>query len=115
MTPLQAVLAQYGLQAADMTPLSGGTINRVWRVEAEQGSYVLKQYVEPYGVAQVRQSIVVHQAAFAQGLPVPEVIPNAGSDVVTEAEGGIYVLSRFVPGRLYEPGCIPATRGTSHG
>ena len=105
--PPRAVLDVYGLEGAVQAPLSGGVINNVWRVDSLQGSFVLKQYLTS-DTNQVRQSIAVQQAARAYGVPVPAVVPNRRGEMVTLLDGRAHILSRFVAGRLYEPGHIPA-------
>ena len=100
-------MAAYGLTAAALVPLSGGVQNSVWRVDTSGGAFALKRH-ESREPAHILNTIEVQQAAHASGVPTPQLVPNALGDTITLADGRAFVLSRFVPGRLYEPGAIPA-------
>lgn len=101
------MLDAYGPGGVRPAPLSGGTLNSVWRVDGLDGTFVPKRYDEK-PPAEVKQSLVVQEAALARGLPVPGVVPNARGVAVMEDGGKAYVLSRFIEGKLYLPGKIPA-------
>ena len=50
----------------------------------------------------------VQNVAGARGLPVPAVFPDQAGDLICERPEGTFVLSEYVPGRLHEPGTMPA-------
>jgi homoserine kinase type II len=104
--PPRAALHAYGLEAESFTPLTGGVINEVWRIEDSDLAFVLKQYAA-LDITRVRQSIAVQQAAQSQGVPVPTIVPNRFGQPVTVVDGRAHVLSPFMAGKLYEPGAIP--------
>lgn len=94
----------------------GGTINRVWRVDTGEASFVLKEYRPDFPEAsRVQQSIAVQMACHSASMPVPAVVPNRGGEMVTAVEGYLYVLSEYVDGRMYQPGQIPAEAARSMG
>jgi Ser/Thr protein kinase RdoA (MazF antagonist) len=113
--PLRALL-RYALTDVRLTELSGGTINRVWRVDSSSGVHVLKEYRPDYPEASRLDLIInVQRAARDHGLPVPAVAGNKLGDSVTRLNGHDYVLSEYVEGRLHEPGRIPATAARNMG
>ena len=77
------VLLRYGIEGAPSELLSGGTINRVWRVDASPDVFVLKRYAPPADAAKVQCSIAVQEAAERSGVPVPEIVPNLASEKLT--------------------------------
>jgi Ser/Thr protein kinase RdoA (MazF antagonist) len=105
---VEAALMQYGLDGARLEPLDGGTINRVWRVDTPDASFVLKEYRPGFPeLSRLHQALTVQTAAAAQGLPVPRLLPNLGGETITAAHDHAFTLSEYVPGRLFEPNAIP--------
>ena len=102
-------LAEYGLEGGTVTPLQGGTINQVYRVESASGVFVLKQYahstLDRDGLERV---VAAQELARKAGLPVPETVPTPAGQAFVQKDGHFYVLSRFVEGRLYPPGTMPS-------
>jgi homoserine kinase type II len=109
MTPadLAPVLAQFGIRAETIEPLTSGAVNRHWRVRANGRLYVLRRYNsrhDPAGTA-YEHDILAYIAA--QGWPVAAPCAAADGSSVVEEGGHRYALFPYLPGR-------PVPSGDAH-
>jgi Ser/Thr protein kinase RdoA (MazF antagonist) len=100
---LSAPLDLYGLDVVRVSPLRGGTINAVYKIETANGeSRVLKRYRSPGPSASRLQYVCSMQAQLREsGLPVPRILPAPSGELFAEVSGELFVLSEFVTGRRY--------------
>lgn len=102
-----AALAHYGLKNPILTPLTGGSINTVWRVDSADGAFALKLYSGNFLTPDALHRVCRAQMlADAGGVPVPRMVMAGGVPFV-EVAGSLFVLSKYVPGRLYLPDTMP--------
>jgi Ser/Thr protein kinase RdoA (MazF antagonist) len=102
-------LAAYGLEGAAVTPLEGGMVNHVYRVNGQTRAYALKHYSRHRSSFDRVASVwSASEMVRRHGLPVPMLIPNLDGQSLTEIEGDLFVLTEFVHGRQYPPGTMPS-------
>jgi Ser/Thr protein kinase RdoA (MazF antagonist) len=101
-------LHQYGLGDALVSPLSGGAINNVYRVESGRGVFVLKEYsgveMTPERLTRVCDAMALARDA---GLPVPRVVHMGDGSAFAIRDSRFFVLTEFVQGRTHPAGMMP--------
>ncbi|HLF78449.1 MAG TPA: phosphotransferase [Dehalococcoidia bacterium] len=101
-------LAQYSLEGASVTQMSGGAINTVYRVESTQGVFALKEYsgvpMDAERLGRVCEAMALARDA---GLPVPRIVQTRDGLPFALHDGRLYVLTEFVDGRTYPAGTMP--------
>lgn len=92
------VRAEYGLAAAQLTPLGRGLINGTWLAQEGAARHVL-QCLNPIFPAEVNIDIdVVTQHLAARGFDTCRLVPNAAGRLWTECDGKTWRLLTFVDG-----------------
>lgn len=102
--------AGWGIQPARVELLSGGLVNRTWRLETKDGqTWFLKEYA-PDLAGDAERTLAVQEWARQQGLPVPEVLPSRNGRLAYHDESGeptggrpTAAISRFMPGQPLLP------------
>jgi len=93
-----AVRAEYGLAAAQLTPLGKGLINGTWLAREGDGRRVL-QCLNPIFPAEVNIDIdVVTRHLAAHGFDICRLVPTAAGRLWTECDGRVWRLLTFVDG-----------------
>jgi Ser/Thr protein kinase RdoA (MazF antagonist) len=102
----EVALRAYDLSDSTLTPLTGGKINSVWRVDSAIAPHVLKRY-DSRNAEQVRRSLEVQARASEGGVPIASVRLNSEGDQVTQVGETQFVLSEYVAGRIDAPDEMP--------
>lgn len=108
--PMALAARGWGLDVRTATPLSGGLVNRVWRLETTNGqAWFMKEYA-PDLAGDAERTLAVQEWSRQRGLPVAEVLPTRGGSLAYHREssdsGSGYstaAVSRFMPGRPISP------------
>ena len=96
---LDEVLAAYGLQGSPATPITGGHINRTFRVEAA-GRTLILQRLAPIFSAEVNEDIAaITEHLERAGLTTPRLLRAGERLSVVDGEGGVWRLLTFIPGQ----------------
>jgi hypothetical protein len=75
-------LSHLGAPVGAMTRVDGGLLNRMWRLETDQGVFAVKELTRDRGWTYRPDDIFrLEQAAFAGGIPMPEPI-SADTEVL---------------------------------
>ena len=65
------------------TPVAGGLVHRMWRVETDRGVFAVKEmnrdFADPGFVPWIERAFQLEQAAFEAGVPMPRPIPVPAS------------------------------------
>src|SRR6185436_3914392 len=103
-------LAAYGLNGADISPLRGGFINAVYKVDPSSGeSLVLKRYrATELPEERLRHICSVQTQLLEAGLPIPRLVPTLSGEPFAVVAGHHFVLSQYVPGHRYFKSRMPA-------
>lgn len=100
--PPHAVLADWSLTGATVTPLGGGLINRTWLVTTAGQHYVLQQ-LHPVFPPEINTDIqAVTRHLKARGLITPELLPTRAGALWVGHEGRVYRLMTHIPGTSRE-------------
>lgn len=97
----QEVLDAFGLTPLQMERVEDGCINQTWRVVADAGEYALRLH-RVNSPAAIGAEQLAMRAAFADGLPVPQVVP-AGGAPFWQKDGRIWSLATWLPGNVITP------------
>lgn len=105
--PIALAARGWGLDVRSATPLSGGLVNRVWRLEAGDGqAWCLKEYASDLAGGAER-TLAVQEWVRRRGLPVPAVLPSRDGRLAYSREPGddhpVAAVSRFMPGQSLSP------------
>ena len=99
-------LDAYGLAGARLSPMDGGLINRTYRVDAAEASYVL-QWVNPIFDPRMHDDIeAVTQALAANGLVTPRLVRTLAGELharaLVGAQEGVWRVMTFIAGRTFQ-------------
>jgi Ser/Thr protein kinase RdoA (MazF antagonist) len=93
-----AVLAEYGLESAGIVAFGNGLINQTFRVETDQGRFVL-QRVNPIFPPEVNRDIdIVTRRLAAAGLVTPSIVPTRHGAHWVEVPQGVWRLLTYIEG-----------------
>lgn len=97
-----AVARRYGLgrRAGPLVPVSGGLLNRLWRLTTEQGDFAVKELnLDRDWFCDHEAVLELERAAFSAGVPMPEPVPDPGGRALVVLEGGpSVVVHRWIDG-----------------
>jgi homoserine kinase type II len=99
---LPAVAERYALSNPSLAPLSGGAANSSFRLNADQGEYVLTaldNHDERTATALARHTQALHRL----GLPTSKIIPATDSSLVTPVDDRLVVLKEWISGSIEQP------------
>ena len=97
--PTDDILAEYGLQAADINPLGNGLINFTWTVDVEPaGRYVLQRVNDVFSPAVNADIDVLTKHLAANGEPTCRVVPTSNGDLWVTNEAGNWRLLTWIEG-----------------
>lgn len=93
------VLAAFGLQRADVTPITTGLINATYRLHAGGRRFVLQRLNPIFGVEVNADILAVTRHLSRKGLATPElVLTEAGATHLVDASGRCWRLLTYVDG-----------------
>jgi Ser/Thr protein kinase RdoA (MazF antagonist) len=64
-----------------------GELGRVWRLTSTEGSWAVKELLQPLSEAEVLPGARLQEAAVSAGLPAPAVVRTTDGSVLAEVEG----------------------------
>ncbi len=84
-----AVASAYGLAgpATLVGPVARGQQGLVWRLETPDGTFAVKDPLEPMDAADAAADAAFQDAALAAGVPLPRVVRDMSGNVLAEVEG----------------------------
>lgn len=105
----QAILPQYGLNAATLDHITLGNINETYQVQVPTSRYIL-QRLNPIFAPEVHYDIeAATRHLQAAGLVTPRLVPTLqGRLWVETADGEIWRLQTFIPGQVLSSNRDPA-------
>ncbi len=92
-------------------PVARGKQGHVWRLETTEGRWAVKVPFVPSSEDAVRSSTAFHEAAYAAGVPTPQVRRTTQGSVFTSVNGGQARVYAWVDLRPPDPGLDPAQVG----
>lgn len=119
----QASADMFGLTFSNPRPLALGLLNLKWKVDTEQGVFVLKQFskerYESFGLKQVameqefalREQLRQHE----HGTPCPRLLTKNNNVIHISPDGERFVVMEFISGENLLPGTLNETQMFSLG
>ncbi len=94
------VLSAFGVEGLRvLRPVEVGNRNESFGVEGAGGrKYVLRRFRRNTDPDRLRFQLTFQEFAFGRGLPVPEVVKTASSEVLLQDASGMWALFTFVDG-----------------
>ena len=123
MTELPAALAAdltqiYGLPPDTAVPVSGGWLNKKWKIRAGGAFYLVKQFSrERFSDRQlmhIRRALTVQAQMHEQGFPCPRVL-RPEEPLRTMPDGTVYTVMTFCPGIQITPETVTTVQMRSLG
>ena len=112
---LRTVAAEFGLGevVAHEGPTARGEWGLVVRLTTSDGSWAVKQLIEPQVEVEVREDVEFVAAAKATGVPAPEMLTTRAGTVLLDVDGQQVRVSEWVDLRDVDPMLDPASIGTT--
>jgi len=100
----------FGVCIQEIHPVSGGYLNRKWRVRTDAGDVLLKQYShERFNrkkLNEIEQALARQMILYDQGIPCPRVW-KAGETIIRRPSEEIdYMVMEFLPGESAGPDAV---------
>jgi len=109
------VLAAYGFEAATVSPIAIGLINRTFAVARGDERFVL-QRLHPIFAGEVNLDIeAITDRLAAEGLDTPRLVRTTAGDAWVEADGAVHRVLSWVEGRTIEKVKEPGTARVAAG
>lgn len=105
--------AAYGLTVTAAEPVAGGWMNEKWRISTTAGDWLVKSFSRARFKRQeqfdaIEAALVRQMALHAAGIPCPEIRRCGGRPLRWLADGSVYMVMRFCPGRMADADTITA-------
>lgn len=109
----------YGLTCHQITPVTGGFLNRKWKVSTDQGDVLVKQYSNERfrkdDIARIESRLKRQVAVAKIGVPCPFLRQHEGRIIRWMNDETAYIAMDFCPGRIEKPDTITASQMRSLG
>ncbi|MET3729549.1 homoserine kinase type II [Fictibacillus halophilus] len=106
----EEVETRFGFEVEKYTPIKRGWLNQKWKIETNQGVYLIKQYnrerIKLYDLQTIQSALQTQNRLFSKGLACPELLSYKGDLLQKSAEGELFTVMRFMEGRLIAPGHV---------
>lgn len=109
----------YGLTCTHITPVTGGWLNRKWKVSADTGELLVKQFsCERYrkGRLHLIEAALQRQIALeGSGVPCPRIRQCEGRAIHLLNDETAYMVMEFCPGKTESPNTVTLSQMQSLG
>ncbi|MDR7071363.1 phosphotransferase [Fictibacillus barbaricus] len=89
-------------------PIKRGWLNQKWKIETNQGTFLLKQYnperFKKYDLQTIQIALETQNRAFQNGIRCPELLEHEGNLLHTSGKGELFTVMCFMEGDLIKPG-----------
>jgi len=107
-TNAQAILAEYGLEAARVSPLGNGLINQTWLVEGDDEQRFVLQRINPIFPPAINQDIdAVTRRLAAKGLLTTRLVPTTRGGLWLDRQNEVWRLLTYIDGVSHD--CLSST------
>lgn len=109
----------YGITCSQITPVTGGWLNRKWKVSADRGELLVKQFSnQRFGRERLKSIEAALQRQIAlekKGVPCPAIWPCQGRAIRLLDNETAYMVMDFRPGKVEGPDTITIAQMRSLG
>lgn len=107
---LQDLSETYGLRPQKITLVSGGWLNKKWKINTPAGVFIVKQYsrerFSERQIAQIDDALARQMILCEKGIPCPRILPAAGR-AIRYADGLLpYMVMDFAEGYAVTPASV---------
>lgn len=110
---------RFGFKVDKCTPINRGWLNQKWKIETNQGVFLIKQYnkerMKRYELQTIQSALHTQNRLFSQGIACPEIMSYKGDILQKSTEGERFTVMRFMEGSLVSPGNLSSTQMQSLG
>ncbi len=100
----------YGITVRHAEPVSGGWLNRKWKVGDGTRSFLVKQFSHVRfsrdRLVEIEHALQRQQVLEGCGVPCPHIVPCRGEVVRRPDAETTYMVMTFCPGKMEQPGTI---------
>lgn len=111
--------ARFGFEVDKCTPINRGWLNQKWKIETNQGVFLIKQYnkerMKKYDLQMIQSTLQTQNRLFSLGLVCPELLSYKGDLLQKSTEGERFTVMRFMEGMLNPPGNVSSEQMHSVG
>ena len=116
---LKDVRRAFGVRVHEILPVSGGYLNKKWRVSTDQGEILVKQYsherFDRRKLRETERALARQMILYAQGIPCPHIW-KAGETIIRQPSEEIdYMVMDWIPGQSVGPDSVTLTQMESLG
>jgi homoserine kinase type II len=90
------------------TPINRGWLNQKWKIETNQGTFLLKQYnrerLKKYDLETIRTALNAQNRACTSGIPSPQLLEYKGMLLQETSDGELFTVMQFMDGNLIKAG-----------
>jgi homoserine kinase type II len=115
----EEVETRFGFEVGGSTPIKRGWLNQKWKIETNQGVFLIKQYnkerMKRYDLSTIQSALHTQNRLFSQGIACPEILSYKGDLLQKSTEGERFTVMRFMEGSLVSPGNLSSNQMQSLG
>ncbi|MFG6496481.1 phosphotransferase [Fictibacillus sp. UD] len=104
----EEVQTRFGFQVMKSTQINRGYLNQKWKIETDQGIFLVKQYnkerIKKYDLKTIHTALRTQNRSFLADIPCPELLSNEGNLLHKSSSGELFTVMRFMKGSLIKPG-----------
>ncbi|MGA4720919.1 phosphotransferase [Fictibacillus nanhaiensis] len=101
------------------TPINRGWLNQKWKIETNQGVFLIKQYnkerMKRYDLSTIQSALHTQNRLFSQGIACPELLVYKGELLQKSSQGELFTVMRFMEGSIVSPGNLTSSQIQSLG
>lgn len=119
-TILNDLRTTYGLSMTDIESITGGWMNRKWKIQTGCGTFLIKQFsrvrFRPGQLEKIEDALVRQVIAARMGIPCPEILTPEDDHILRFLDDGtVYMVMRFCEGHMETPATVTAEQMHSLG
>ncbi|WP_153239122.1 phosphotransferase enzyme family protein [Fictibacillus phosphorivorans] len=103
----EEVETRFGFEVDKGTPINRGWLNQKWKIETNQGVFLIKQYnkerMKRYDLSTIQSALHTQNRLFSQGIACPELLMYKGELLQKSSQGERFTVMRFMEGSLVSP------------
>jgi homoserine kinase type II len=98
----------FGFKVMEHLPINRGWLNQKWKVETDQGTFLIKQYnpdrLKKYDLKTIQLALQTQNRAFSNGIPCPKLLEHRGQLLHRSSKGELFTVMRYMDGNLIKAG-----------
>lgn len=104
----QVVRARFHVELRHVEQIKRGWLNRKWKIETHEGTYLLKQYnqdrLKKYSINELHHVFSEQNRLHSLGFPCPKIFSDEDEVFFETLSGERFIMMEFCSGQLMKPG-----------